>query len=210
MAALRCLTEFYGIDIPREIQPSLVLKAETEELGIAAGLQDRVIQVFEGLVAMDFSKEVMRQIDGFLCGRYEPLDSSLLPPLYIAYSADRSEPTEILHNNLRARYQEGDPKVIAAMHTFVDLTDQARKALEAHDAKRLSELMDMNFDTRRSICQIAKMHVEMIERARRAGVSAKFAGSGGAIIGVCPDEMTFSYLRDEMRSIDCEVIRPLV
>ena len=210
VAALRCLTEFYGIDIPREIQPSLVLKAETEELGIAAGLQDRVIQVFEGLVAMDFSKDVMREIDGFLCGRYEPLDPALLPPLYIAYSADRSEPTEILHNNLRARYQEGDPKVHAAMKTFVELTDQARQALEAHDAKKLSQLIDKNFDTRRSICQIAKMHIEMIERARRAGVSAKFAGSGGAIIGVCEDEATFAHLRDEMRSIDCEVIRPVV
>jgi len=208
VAALRCLSEFYGIEIPREIQPSLVLKAETEELGIAAGLQDRVIQVYEGLVAMDFSKESMREIDGFLCGRYEPLDPALLPPLYIAYSADRSEPTEILHNNLRARYMEGDPKVHEAMMVFVDLTDQARCALETHNAKKLSELMDKNFDTRRSICQISKMHLEMIERARKVGVSAKFAGSGGAIIGVCESEATFARLRDEMREIGCEVIRP--
>jgi glucuronokinase len=183
VAALRCLSEFYGIEIPREIQPSLVLKAETEELGIAAGLQDRVIQVYEGLVAMDF---------------------------YIAYSADRSEPTEILHNNLRARYIEGDPKVHQAMKEFVDLTDQARLALETHDSKKLSRLMDLNFDTRRSICQITKMHVEMIERARKVGVSAKFAGSGGAIIGVCESEATFARLRDDMKSIGCEVIRPVV
>lgn len=210
VAALRCLSEFYGIEIPREIQPSLVLKAETEELGIAAGLQDRVIQVYEGLVAMDFSKESMREIDGFLCGRYEPLDPALLPPLYIAYSADRSEPTEILHNNLRARYIEGDPKVHQAMKEFVELTDQARLALETHDSKKLSQLMDLNFDTRRSICQITKMHVEMIERARKVGVSAKFAGSGGAIIGVCESEATFARLRDEMKSIGCEVIRPVV
>ena len=42
------LMEFYGVEIPPGVQPSLVLSVETEELGIAAGLQDRVIQVYEG------------------------------------------------------------------------------------------------------------------------------------------------------------------
>src|SRR5215475_6610378 len=36
VATLRCLMEFYGVSIPREIQPSLALSVETEELGIAA------------------------------------------------------------------------------------------------------------------------------------------------------------------------------
>src|SRR2546421_3657785 len=45
VATLRFLMEFYGVDIAREVQPSLALAVETEELGIAAGLQDRVIQV---------------------------------------------------------------------------------------------------------------------------------------------------------------------
>ena len=42
---------------------------ETRELGINAGLQDRVIQAYGGLVFMDFSKEHM--IRGY--GEYEPL-----------------------------------------------------------------------------------------------------------------------------------------
>ena len=46
--------EFYGVEIPLEAQPSFVLSIERDELGIAAGLQDRVIQVYEGLVYMDF------------------------------------------------------------------------------------------------------------------------------------------------------------
>ena len=56
VATLRCLMEFYGVDIPQRVQPSLVLSVETEELGIAAGLQDRVIQVYEGVVFMDFAQ----------------------------------------------------------------------------------------------------------------------------------------------------------
>ena len=46
VATLRALMEFYAVEIPREVQPSLVLSVETGELGITAGLQDRVIQVY--------------------------------------------------------------------------------------------------------------------------------------------------------------------
>ena len=61
VATLRCLMEFYGVEIPRQVPPSLVLSVETEELGIAAGLQDRVVQVYEGLVYMDFARDRMEE-----------------------------------------------------------------------------------------------------------------------------------------------------
>ena len=54
VATLRGLMDFYGVAIPLEVQPSLVLAVEREDLGIGAGLQDRVIQVYEGMVYMDF------------------------------------------------------------------------------------------------------------------------------------------------------------
>src|SRR5208337_467040 len=38
VATLRGLMEFYGVQIPLEVQPSLVLSVETEELELAAGL----------------------------------------------------------------------------------------------------------------------------------------------------------------------------
>jgi len=208
VATLRCLTEFYGVEIPRRVQPSLVLSVEREELGIAAGLQDRVIQVYEGLVYMDFDRERMEACCGFECGVYEPLDASLLPPLYVAYSTDVSEPTEVVHNDLRARYERGDREVVEAMARFAQLTVEGRSAILARDAARLGQLINANFDLRRSICPIAAKHEEMVERARRAGASAKFAGSGGAIIGICPDQATFERLEAELEPIHCEVIRP--
>ena len=58
-ATLKALMQFYGLtnrEIPKEIQPDLVLSVETEELEIEAGLQDRVIQVYGGTVFMDFSQ----------------------------------------------------------------------------------------------------------------------------------------------------------
>ena len=70
-ACLRALMAFYGVSIPKYVQANLVLAAESEELHIPAGLQDRVIQVYEGLVYMDFAKEIMHK-QGY--GYYEPLD----------------------------------------------------------------------------------------------------------------------------------------
>ncbi|MEK6261189.1 MAG: GHMP kinase, partial [Planctomycetota bacterium] len=80
VATLRALMDFYEVSIPLEVQPSLALSVETGELGITGGLQDRVIQCYEGLVSMDFSKETMFEQHGYKCGVYERLDPSLLPP----------------------------------------------------------------------------------------------------------------------------------
>jgi galactokinase/mevalonate kinase-like predicted kinase len=210
VATLRALIDFYGVEIPRPVLPSLALSVETGELGIAAGLQDRVIQVYGGLVYMDFAKERVTKLMGLSCGVYEPLDPRLLPPLYLAYSADVSEPTEVVHNPLRARFQAGDPDVIAAMKKFASLAEQAREAIVQRNTVRLSELMDENFNTRRGICQLAAKHIQMIEVARRAGASAKFAGSGGAIVGTYADEAMFQRLRQDLVQIGCEVIKPIL
>jgi len=207
VAVLRCLMEFYDVTIPQRVRPSLVLSIENEELGITAGLQDRVIQVYEGLVYMDFSPEATDRLDGLSCGTYEPLDPALLPPLYIAYSTEVSEPTEVIHNNLRGRFNQGEPAVVKAMQEFAELTVQARDALLERNHRRLGELIDQNFDLRRSICRLPAGQAEMVDRARRCGATAKFAGSGGAIIGTYPDEATYRRLEDDLPRIGCRVFR---
>jgi len=209
IATLRALMDFYQIEIPSEVQPSLALSVETEDLGIAAGLQDRVIQVYEGAVHMDFSESAMRKIEQFQCGVYTPLAYDKLPPLYVAFSADVGEPTEVVHNDLRARYHRGDEPVQAAMRRFAEITDATAEAIEAGDVDRLDRLIDENFDLRRSICQIPRGQLEMVERARAAGCSAKFAGSGGAIIGICRDEEALGRLRAALEPDFC-VIQPQI
>jgi len=210
VATLRALMEFYGVEIPLRVQPSLALSVETEELGIAAGLQDRVIQVYEGAVAMDFAVEKMEQVHGFPCGHYETVDAALLPPLYVAYHADLGEPTEVLHNNLRARFGQGDADVVSAMERLRELTDQAVVALESQDVDTFAKLIDTNFEIRRSICRLPAGQVDLIERARAVGATAKFAGSGGAIVGTLPDRTTFARLQETMAQIGCTVIKPRI
>ena len=49
---------------------------------------------------------------------------------YIAYRADSSEGTEVSHNRLRYKYDEGDKHAHDAMRFWADLTLEAREALE--------------------------------------------------------------------------------
>ncbi|MCX7591277.1 MAG: GHMP kinase, partial [Kiritimatiellae bacterium] len=60
-AGLRALMAFYGVTIPKPEQANLILSVELNELGISAGLQDRVAQVYQGLVYMDFDKTLMEK-----------------------------------------------------------------------------------------------------------------------------------------------------
>ena len=96
------------------------------------------------------------------------------------------------------------------MQTFADLTVQVKTAILSGEKDKIGALMDANFDLRRSICRLPQEQILMIETARHCGVSAKFAGSGGAIIGTYPDEATFDRLRTAMLQIGCSTVKPIV
>ena len=56
-ASLRALCQYYELEIPLPVFANMVLETETRELNVPAGLQDRVIQAYQGLVYMDFSRD---------------------------------------------------------------------------------------------------------------------------------------------------------
>src|SRR5262249_36185425 len=141
-AVLRGLLEFNGMEIADEELPALALSVETEELGIAAGLQDRVAQAYQSVTYMDFS------VDG---GRYEPLDPALLPPLLIAYSGGAAQPSPQAHAAVRERFLAGDERVRAVMAEIGALADRGREVLLAGDLDQLGELMSRNLELRREI-----------------------------------------------------------
>lgn len=206
-AAVRCLMEFYEVDIPKFIKPNLILSVETGELGISAGLQDRVIQVYEGCVYMDFNQELMEQ-RGY--GMYEPLDPGLLPNLFIAYRTDLAEGSEVFHNDIRQRWDDGEPEVVRAMQDFAGYAEEAKALLLAGRGKEIGPLLDANFDRRCSITAVSPKNMEMVERARSVGAHCKFSGSGGAIVGVCRDDAMYAALEEVFRDTETEVIRPVV
>ena len=204
-ATLRALTQFYGVTLPKPTQPNLILSVEKEELGIEAGLQDRVIQVYEGLVFMDFDRALIQR-QGH--GTYEPLDPALLPPLYMAFDRQSAEGSERTHNPLRVRFEQGDPAVLDAMRRFAGLAEQVRERLLAGRGGEIGPLLNANFDLRTTVMAIAPRNREMVETARACGASAKFAGSGGAIIGTYEGEAMFKALRERLGALGCEVFKP--
>ncbi len=204
-ACLRAITTFYGVTIPNAQFANLVRSVENVELGIAAGLQDRVAQAYQGLVYMDFDKNLL-DTRGY--GDYKPISSDLMPPLYIAYRTDLSEGSEVFHNNIRDRFNAGDKDVVEAMRYFAGLTDKAMAAIENKDYDELSRLMDANFDKRTALYQLSEGNLKMVKAARSVGASAKFSGSGGAIVGICKDDATFAKLKAALNPLGIIVIRP--
>lgn len=204
-ACFKALMQFYGVEIPKPIMANLVLSVETRELGIAAGLQDRVAQAYEIPVYMNFCRKIMEK-QGY--GEYEPLNGDKLPNIYIAFRRNLSEGTEVLHNSLRARYNIGEKAVLEAMQEWSQLTVQFRQALRAQDYPEMARLINRNFDLRRSLVPIAPGNIEMVELARSTGASSKFTGSGGAIIGTYEDESMYHSLVEVLGDKDIEVIKP--
>ena len=206
-AALRALSAYFNVIIPKPVQASLALETETEELGVPAGLQDRVIQAYEGLVYMDFAKPIMDR-QGY--GNYEPLDPGLLPNVYLAYRTALSEGTEVFHNNVRSRWLAGDPEVVNAMKTWAGYAEQGRAALLARDYEKLDSLINANFDLRAKIYRISVGNMEMIEIARSVGATSIFAGSGGSIVGTFADELMYQKLQKALAAVGVALIRPKI
>jgi glucuronokinase len=207
VAMLRALMQFYEIQIPKHQLPALTLSVEKEELGISAGLQDRVIQWYEGMVYMDFDRKLLES-RGY--GDYVDLRPEKLPPLYVAYDPQRAEVSDVPHRNLRELFNRGDKTVVAAMQTYRDLTDRGRSALMAGDWDELSRVMNANYDLRKTIMPIAPENDRMVEIARSTGASAKFAGSGGAICGMYRDGRHYQELVDALAALRCTVLRPII
>lgn len=204
-ATLKCLMRFYNVtdgDLPKPIRANFILSVETDELFITAGLQDRVVQVYDGLVYMDFSKQLMDE-NGY--GEYIPMDMSNVPPLWLAYLGDPSDSGRI-HSNIRQRWLNGDPVVVQAIKSFAELTDQARVALECKDWPRLADLMDQNFELRRSVYTdecLGPGNLKMVQLAREYGSAVKLPGSGGAVVGLCLDHDKLVELRNAFQEAGC-------
>lgn len=204
--AVRCLMDHFGVEIGEQALPTLILEVETRELGISAGLMDRVIQVWGGLVHMDLDRELLAERGH---GRYTRLDPSSLPPLYLAWHPGLAEGSEVTHDDLRRRFEAGDPEVLETMDRLTDLVQEGRRLLEEGRGDELGPLMDRNFDLRDRVCEIGEGNRRLVETGRRLGAHPKFAGSGGAVIAAHDgDPARLERLRAAYRGLGAALIVP--
>jgi glucuronokinase len=206
-ATLRALMQFFGISIPLALQPTLNVQVETEFLNIPAGLQDSVAQVYEGIVYMDFDA---RHFEEHGHGYYEKLHLPALPNFYIAYSPHLQEDSAIPLRKLRVAYDRGDPDTVAAMQRFAAIAEEGKACLLTGQWDRLNGLINENFDLRSRIFSISAGNHELVATARATGASAKFSGSGGAIVGIYHDERMFQALSAALSCIGAIALKPII
>ena len=208
-AAMRAMFRFYNLTITPAHLANLVLSTERDELGIPAGLQDRVAQAYNTPVFMDFDRQYMEEHG---VGKYEPIEIPDDLKLYVAYRTDLAEGSEILHSRLRDDYEAGKKEVLDAMQEWASLTEQMAQALKNRDFDTVARALDRNFDLRCEVCasSVSPKNRNMVEIARRCGASAKFTGSGGAIIGTYKDEEMFNKMKEEFSKSHVELIKPRI
>ncbi len=189
-AAFHGLMDFYEVPaaaFPLPERPNIILQVETQELAIQAGLQDRVISVYGGVVYMDFDQALMES-HGY--GDYVRLDPQLLPPLFVAWGEPAGESGKA-HSPIRVMWERGDPQVKEAMTRFASLAEQGWRALLDRDAARLGQLMNANFESRCELYgeeALGPQTLRIVQIAREHGCPAKLPGSGGAAIGLAPED----------------------
>ena len=207
IATLKALMKFYDVAIPAPVLPTLALQAETQEMGINAGLQDRVIQCYEGCVYMDFNHQ---QMEAHGHGKYVPLDPALLPKLYIAYKTNLGKVSGKVLNEIRSKFDKGDEHVINTLQQIALLADKGMEAINSGNHAELGSLINQNFDNRCKIMSISPSNMELVQTARACGASASFTGSGGAIIGTYNNDEMLNKLVYSLKKINARVIKPYI
>lgn len=203
-ACLRALGSWYGVKMQPWLLANLAWQAETTELGIPAGLQDRVAQAYNYPVFMDFDQG---HFNANPYGKYEKLKRPL-KNVFIAYSDTLAEGSEKTHSNLRERFNSGDTQMLEAIEKWKNLTLLFRDALETGDIETMNDCVNTNFDIRNQLTTLHPKQIELVTLARKSGASAKFCGSGGAIIGIYKDETVLQRLKKDLHKHGVNILLP--
>lgn len=202
IAALRALMAWFEITIDPAVLAELALAAEVEDLGIAAGPMDRVIQSYGGVLFMDLRAPRTS-------ASYLRLPAEMLPPLYVAWDPRGGEPSGRVHRDVRRRFEEGDEVVRREMETLAGLADEGLACLRCHDHATFRELMNRNFDTRARLFSISAADREMVDIGRALGGAAKLCGSGGAVVGAPIDGVAFDEIAAAYRGAGYALLVPV-
>lgn len=197
IAVLRALCAHHEVVLEPGAMAQLALSIEVDDLGIAAGLQDRVAQCHGGVTFMEF---------GCTPPRYESLDRGLLPPLVVAWREDGAAHSGGVHGDLRERYAAGDSVVRRSMDELGHLARAARAALVDGDAAALARCADASFAARARMMDLDPRHVEMVAIGQAAGAGVNYTGSGGAIVCVCAPPCDPTEVERALRAANCGVV----
>jgi glucuronokinase len=180
------------------------LRVETDELGIAAGFQDRYAISFEGVNYMDFSgKEFMKLTDNY--AKVVPVNIKEMP-FFIAADYFRKDSATV-HNNLRQRFLNGDKSIKYKMDKIAELAEEGVEHLVKKNWEELGKLMLNNTRLRNELLQPIESDTSMINFALEKGAyGAKLVGSGGAIVVLTDKERVFEEMAKRFQCFGTRIV----
>ncbi|MFN3218513.1 MAG: hypothetical protein ACE367_18615 [Acidimicrobiales bacterium] len=214
VGVIEALAALHDVEPDPATVARLALRAEVDVLGIAAGPQDRVVQAHRGVLDMQFGEMQFGEMQiggtdvaeadparsrtrssengpdpmGFAGAwdptRYRRLPDSALGDLVVAWHPDPGDPSGVVHGDLRARWNAGDPDVHEVMASLADLAGEAADVLRSGRSGALAPIVDEACRLRRRLWTFSPVDEQLLAVAERADAAATLAGSGGAIVAV--------------------------
>ncbi|KAH9246991.1 hypothetical protein BASA81_015422 [Batrachochytrium salamandrivorans] len=214
-AVFRALMTWSGATFSPSVVAHHVFLAESRELGIACGMQDRVAQAFDCAVEMDFALNKYTSVEPVLVHQHWFL---LFPP---AQTACLVKTSGGVHLPIKQRWLDGDAEVISKMQSIAALVPLGTKCLADKDWHGLASLMNQNFDLRLDLFGlggVAEQDWKVIQLARsfshqnpQVGVGCKLPGSGGCVLALlvdCTNPQAFVDYLEREGGVKVERIKP--
>jgi glucuronokinase len=203
IATMRALAVHFDSVIPPFDLAEQALATEVEDLDIAAGPMDRVIQTYEGVMEMDLAPPRSE-------ASYRRVSSELIPPMLIAWDPGGGRSSGEAHSDLRERWRRGDRRVLDTIEALRHIVEQGMLALEARDRPTFVNLVNFNFDLRCRVFPVGERDRQMVDIARRIGGGGKLCGSGGATLVVHPDDAGLSAAEQALVAAGFRCCRPRI
>lgn len=177
LATMRAAVQWW--DLHDELSPlelaEVALRAETEELGIAAGIADRTVQAIGGVVLTDARPATPTA---------SPVDVRVPIPATLLWNAAAAAPSGDYHRGLRHRVEDGEAEVATALDSLRDAAIDGAAALRIGDVTAFTAALDHSLELRRALGRVPAAALEGVDALRAGGAAVNFAGSGGALVVV--------------------------
>lgn len=165
-----------------DVHPSLddlelaraALRAEKDELGIAAGIADRTAQTIGGVVLTD-----CRNGDSAI----EIVPGADLT-MTLAWRPAAAAPSGEYHGRLRSAIEAGDDEARRGLDMLAVLADRAATAIEEGHRSLLAASLDESLAIRRRLGPVPPAALEGVDEFQAGGAGVNFAGSGGALVAL--------------------------
>lgn len=180
---VEALAAIVGEVLDPRVVAALALRAETDELAIAAGWQDRIAQAHRRAVLVDAANPTVAD------GLTVPGVTVVPPPsgrAVVAWLAGGAEDSGRYHAELRRRASAAE--VAAVMAELAALARRAATAAARGDSTELARAVEASWSLRRAAMPLRADHDTLVETARRAGGAATSPGSGGSVVALVGDD----------------------